>query len=61
MKHRCKNCNKQLAQGRFSGCINIKCPRCKVINYLEFINQNACVRHSLEYEAHGQITKALRS
>ena len=34
MKHRCKNCNKQLAQGIFSGTIAIKCPRCKMINQL---------------------------
>ncbi len=34
MKHRCKNCNKQLAQGRFSGCINIKCPRCNRYSYM---------------------------
>ena len=54
MKHRCKNCNKQLAQGIFSGTIAIKCPRCKTINQLDLSTPNAHERHSLEHETHGQ-------
>lgn len=60
MQHRCKNCNKQLAQGCFSGSLNIKCPRCKHINLFKYLStQNAHERH-LESEAHGTINKTLR-
>ena len=33
-KYRCKNCNRLLYIGNFSGIIKIKCNRCKQINII---------------------------
>ncbi|QRQ82056.1 Com family DNA-binding transcriptional regulator [Paralysiella testudinis] len=45
MKHRCKNCNKLLAEG--CGTFEIKCPRCKAINRLSSLTtQHAAITTS---------------
>ncbi|WP_414600909.1 Com family DNA-binding transcriptional regulator [Actinobacillus porcinus] len=32
---RCTNCNKFLAKVGTVDCLEIKCPRCKIINYID--------------------------
>lgn len=62
MKHRCKTCNKLLAIGAFSGCLNIKCPRCRVLNqFSSLTTENAHERQTLEHDTHGQTAETLRS
>lgn len=67
MKHCCKTCNKLLAIGAFTGGLNIKCPRCHVLNSLNLFSslttENAHERHissTREHETHGQTAKTLR-
>ena len=55
MKHRCKNCNKLLAEG--SGTFEIKCPRCKALNRLSSLTTQHAAEHPTVPKGHNGCQK----